>query len=621
MNPARFKPLLFLPLCLCLCALKGRAAVLQVRPGAVNQVSVVQEGQVLAVYGGPATAEWLLMTDARRDAGWSLPRGAQTRVAAPQAAREHIEKPDQFWAAFVTNRFHDYAQQTTKVLAEPAAVARWVKEGDVIEWRGLSWRVLDTPGFARGSVSYVALLEGKTTVFTGDLIYSDGKILDLYSLQDAIPEAKVGGYHGYGGRLGDLIQSLRKIRALKPDQLVPARGPVILDPLPAIDRLIARLQALYKNYLSTNALHWYFKEERMRLCGERVLGDGAAVELMPYSLNIPAPDWVFNHSTSRLLISDDGHGFLLDCGYQRVIDAVKDLQAKNLVKKVEGIFVTHAHDDHSDMVQKASEVFGCPIYATEEYADVLTNPGAYHLPALSFNAMKNLRAMKDGQKLAWRGLNLTFHYYPGQMLHHGALLVEKKGHAPIFFIGDSFAPSGLDDYCLQNRNLLHENSGYLYCLKKLGQLPEGCWLMNEHIAPLFRFSDKERAHLEKRYRERIALQRDLYPWDDPNYGVDEQWAVFYPRVATAGTDRLATVELRVTNHSPKSRTFQLTPRAWNGAAVVGACDPLTVVSRQTGVRRVTVRLPAGIARALVTAGVQSPGMEFRDWVEALVVAP
>ena len=36
-----------------------------------------------------------------------------------------------------------------------------------------------------------------------------------------------------------------------------------------------------------------------------------------------------------------------------------------------GIFVTHMHDDHTDMVQAAAKAFACPVYATAEYADVL----------------------------------------------------------------------------------------------------------------------------------------------------------------------------------------------------------------------------------------------------------
>ena len=57
----------------------------------------------------------------------------------------------------------------------------------------------------------------------------------------------------------------------------------------------------------------------MRLCGERVLGKGSDIQLMPYAQHEKTPEWIFEESTSRLLISDSGRGFLLDCGNQRAL--------------------------------------------------------------------------------------------------------------------------------------------------------------------------------------------------------------------------------------------------------------------------------------------------------------
>ena len=76
----------------------------------------------------------------------------------------------------------------------------------------------------------------------------------------------------------------------------------------------------------------------------------------------------------------------------------------SLIKKVEGIFVTHTHDDHSNMVQAASEEFKCPIYATTEYEDVLENPGKFHMPGLTRNAMPKVEGMKSGHMMKWRTL-------------------------------------------------------------------------------------------------------------------------------------------------------------------------------------------------------------------------
>ena len=409
---------------------------LQFQEGPVNGVIIEKGGHRLSVYGWQdddvSNIDRVLLAHGRRDVLWKatplIDSGA--KATAPNRERFGLEDPLAFWKSFRTARFHDYAQQTTKIANEAVDIDQWVNEGDSIAWQDLNFAVLETPGFTRGSVTYLTDLDGKRTAFTGDLIYGDGQILDLYSFQDAIPEAKVRGYHGYGSRLADLVQSLQKLAAEKPDLIVPARGPLIRNPSVAINRLIGRVQALYKNYLSTSALHWYFKDARMRQCGERVLGTGADIELMPYAHHEETPAWVFENSTSRLLISDTGRGFLLDCGYQRVIDAVNDLIAQGVITGVDGIFVTHYHDDHTDMVQAAAETFECPVYATKEYADFLENPNAYHLPAMTANAIRNIKVLDDGHKIKWHEFDLTFHFFPGQTWYHGAVFARKGRTVP-----------------------------------------------------------------------------------------------------------------------------------------------------------------------------------------------
>lgn len=587
--------------------------------GPLNNVVVERDGKRLAVYGG-ADCEQVLITHHRRDVVWkarkALAGGA--KAVAPEAERDLLEKPGEFWDAFTQNRFHDYAQQSTKILAQPLAVSRWVKEGDVVEWRGIRFDVLDTPGYTRGAVSYVATIDGKKVAFTGDLIYGDGQLIDLYSFQDAIPEANIRGYHGYGSRLAGLVTSLRKIGDQKPDVVLPARGPAINEPQAAIEKLISRVQKLYHNYLSTNALHWYFKEDRMRLCGERILGQGADVELMPYSLHEKTPDWVFEQATSRLLISEDGHGFLLDCGYQRVIDAVKKLMSMGLVKQIDGIFVTHYHDDHTDMVQAAAEEFGCPVYATKEYEDILENPAAYHMPAMTSNPIKDVKGLPSGEKMKWQEFELTFHFFPGQTFYHGAVLAKKNDERPIFFIGDAFAPSGIDDYCVLNRNLVHADGGFRLCFQKLRQLDEPFWLVNEHIPYVFAFSNDEMDYLEKRYSQRIDILRELFPWDAPNYGIDEQWAVFYPYGAETKSNAKLKLQVRVTNHSPHRRDFAIKPHLTEGMKLISYDSKIALPPGATGIMHLHVQVDSKPGNYVITSDVRSEGMEFREWVEALV---
>jgi glyoxylase-like metal-dependent hydrolase (beta-lactamase superfamily II) len=86
------------------------------------------------------------------------------------------------------------------VLRTNLPAARTVQGGDTFVWQGEKLRVLETPGYTRGSVTYLYETEGKTLAFTGDLICEDGRLFDLYSFQDAIAEANIRGYHGFAGR-------------------------------------------------------------------------------------------------------------------------------------------------------------------------------------------------------------------------------------------------------------------------------------------------------------------------------------------------------------------------------------------------------------------------------------
>lgn len=356
----------------------------------------------------------------------------------------------------------------------------------------------------------------------------------------------------------------------------------------------------------------------MKQCGQRVLGADAEIQLMPFSEHQETPSWIYENSTSRLLISESGSGFLLDCGYQRVIDSVKELIDQGVITKVEGIFVTHIHDDHTDMVQAAAEAFQCPMYALEEYADVLEHPEAWHLPALTSNPVKSVTRVNDGHHLKWHEFDLTFHFFPGQTFYHGALFAEKPNERPVFFVGDSFAPTGFDDYCVQNRNLLHDDQGYLLCLSKFRSINRPFWIVNEHINHVFAFNQAELDYLERQYRLRIEMLRELFPWDDPNYGVDEHWATFYPHSASAAANGVVELEVRIMNHSAITRTFTVQPHAPEGFMGVSSASSISLAPHTEGSVRFSVSVNATAGDYVITADILSEGIQLYDWAEAQI---
>jgi glyoxylase-like metal-dependent hydrolase (beta-lactamase superfamily II) len=594
-------------------------------PGAVNGTFIEREGKFLAVYGDPTAQrtapDMVLVTEARRDVTWAA-RGLAlrgTKVVAPEKEAESLIHPEKFWAQLREERFHDYGQQSTKLPAEAIPVSRTVKGGDVITWADLSIRVLDTPGYTRGAVTYLVELAGQKVAFTGDLIRDDGKLQDLFSLQDAIPEFNVRAYHGWAARLGQLMASLDRIAAEKPDLLIPLRGPVIPHPTAAIGRLQSRIRAVYANYLSIDALRYYFKDDHIRAKARRVIGPDARIDWMPMGETVTLPDFIIPIQNSRLLLAADGSGFLVDCGATGIIEELRKLRTAGKLTSIEHVFVTHYHDDHTDALPELVAEFGAKVHACGSLVELIERPGDYRLPCLTKNPTTVTARHREGDTWQWKEFQFKIFDFPGQTLHHNALLVQRSNDWSAFFAGDSFTPSGIDDYCLQNRNFLHEGQGYFRCFDQLEKLPEGCLILNEHVRPAFRFTPAQVRQMRETLRQRIPLLAELLPFDDPNYGLDESWAVLHPYWITLRPGKSAQLSLRITNHSAHERTFRATahaPQKFRAAA-----NPsLRIAAHADGLLPITVEVPRDSAPGLyvMVADLAWDDAELREWTEAVL---
>ena len=72
----------------------------------------------------------------------------------------------------------------------------------------------------------------------------------------------------------------------------------------------------------------------------------------------------------------------------------------------------------------------------------------------------------------------------------------------------------------------------------------------------------------------------LVPWDDPNYGVDEEWARFYPYTAEVAAGGRVELKVMMRNHSAAAREFRVTPHAPAGWSVPPAPLRIIVPARQ-----------------------------------------
>ena len=173
--------------------------------------------------------------------------------------------------------------------------------------------------------------------------------------------------------------------------------------------------------------------------------------------------------------------------------------------------------------------------------------------------------VSEGEVINWKGYKLTGYFFPGQTLYHDGTLIERDG-TRVFMSGDSFANWGIDDYCSFNRNFLGKDgdiNGYGRCLQLLLTLKPD-FLMAAHWGPepvSEEYLQKTRQLLE----ERRELMSPLFPWDDPNFGLDPYWIRTYPYRQKIFRGQVVTLEARIYNHSNSTRRASAelrTPEGW-----------------------------------------------------------
>ena len=130
-----------------------------------------------------------------------------------------------------------YVRNDFNTITENIPVANVLHDYGTFRWNNRDIFVLPTPGHTLGSVSLLAEVDGKRTAFTGDLMHSPGKLVNLWDTQI-----------NYGGAEGvDLgAFSLARLREQKPALVVPSHGAPLPDPDHGIQQTIDRLVEYYR---------------------------------------------------------------------------------------------------------------------------------------------------------------------------------------------------------------------------------------------------------------------------------------------------------------------------------------------------------------------------------------
>lgn len=564
---------------------------------------------------GVTTVEQIVFTHHHRDQACGVYAWAAggTKIGVPAAERAHFENVAAYWqdprSRWHLYNFHPHHQ----MLAEPLRVDAQFGADSEFTWGPARIRVLLTPGHTDGSVSYVVDVDGRRVVFSGDAIYDHGQIWELYSLQRGFARGKrrIGDYHGFLGAQDQLLESLARLKAAEPAVLVPSHGRVMTNPAAAVDALVARLADCYDKYVAISALRHYFPELFSEFAGRP--------GHMPIRPGKPVPECLRHFGTTWMLVSQDKAALVMDCGGKHVVATLRKLLEAGEIRNVEGLWVTHYHDDHVDAIGEFQQAFDCPCITDRHVAEVIADPLAWRLPCISPTKARVDRPTRDGESWTWHEFKLTAFHYPGQTLYHAALLAERD-ELRMFFVGDSHTPAGIDDYCAQNRNWLGRGVGFDHCLALIERL-RPTHIFNCHVDTAFDFTPEECRFMRENLAEREQRFGELMPWDHANYGIDDSWVRCHPYEQQVAPG--SRVELRVvfTNHSTAPRRAAcraVLPRAWGVPATAWA--EVEVAAKADGEVRLAFSLPAGAAgRQPVPIDVRYGEWDLPQFTEAMLV--
>jgi glyoxylase-like metal-dependent hydrolase (beta-lactamase superfamily II) len=370
----------------------------------------------LAGYGVERITD-VLMTHHHRDQAQGLARAAAAgiRIWVPSSERDLFADVSTHWQTRTLDNNYDLRQDRFSLL-DDVPVHGTVPEYRTARFGGVDITTLPTPGHTLGSVSYLAVLDGKRMAFTGDLLHGEGKVWSLSSMQ--------WSYGGLEGAAASAL-SLSLLADREPDLVLPSHGRPIAEPLETIEQTRRNLEALvdFRRDTPWNLTGWLRQ---------------------PYEAI--SPHLLRNRTsaaTSYALLSDSGAALLIDYGFDMIsglptgsdrssrrpwlasLDALKRTYG---VDRIDVAMPTHYHDDHVAGFGLLNEVEGTRIWAAESIAPILRDPLRYDLPCLWFDPLPVDRVVPTGVPVRWHEYELTMYPLPGHTLYAVAIAFSVDGY-------------------------------------------------------------------------------------------------------------------------------------------------------------------------------------------------
>ncbi|MBD0290186.1 MAG: MBL fold metallo-hydrolase [Thermoleophilia bacterium] len=385
----------------------GRAAiVIDVGTGAILD-------ELAAVGIAP---DWVLLTHQHRDqcAGASAVARTEARLAVPTRFAHWVAHADALWQQQRVFDLYDCSNVFDRPLAD-VRVDRTLADYALFAWNDLELLVFPTPGHTKGSVTYLAEVDGVRWAFSGDLVHEGGRVWRVHDLQ--------WDYSDPDG-LDAALHSVQQLRARRPDRIAPSHGGVIEDPEATLETLERRLRRL---------LH----VTGGRFVGDlepRLAADFAVERVSEHLLSV-----VQTSANFHVLLGSEGRALFFDYGFPGFLGHVAsgecrfvehslgELEREYGVRSVDVVVATHYHDDHVAGFHHLRDRFGTAVWAFDPVADVLERPAAYRLPATWSEPIAVDRRIGPNEMVEWDAFSFVARHLPGHTWYAAGLFGKVDG--------------------------------------------------------------------------------------------------------------------------------------------------------------------------------------------------
>ncbi|MCC9605872.1 MBL fold metallo-hydrolase [Blastopirellula sp. JC732] len=509
---------------------------------------------------GVKQVDWLLINNHHRENLQGIARLSkrETKIAAPAVEAEILAAPTEYrkWFPKLGDKYTVYGASYARPPREPIVVDRALEPGDLFEWHGYQLTCLATPGDAPGSMTYLLQKDGKTYAFSGGVMHDGAQVVHWYDSE---------WDYGFAIGIDALLASVDQLIGEKIDVAFPVQGPVIAGADQQLRDYREKLTRFRASYVRGYPV---FNKDPLE--HDAISEPTAVPQIRRVTPHLYKLSHDFMGRNFYIIISDNGHGLILDCGLfpKPVLEEMILGMRQHLgLKQIDAFWISHMHGDHFLLGPLLKEKYGAKAWTLDKIVDRCEHPRRYDYAALvstygdGFDGMKIDKGFKDGETVEWEGYTIHVDWMPGQTEFGNCLWLEIDGKR-IAFTGDNLFGNPRDEtqtahdcFVCRNSAILEEGhilgSKYLLDLKPDIVMAAHSYVMPEPQAMLERYHNWS--------KEMAGLFREILPEKDYEYLFDPYWVSAYPyRVdLSQETEQEVTITVRNFRSMPQQHHIEL----------------------------------------------------------------